>query len=137
MPVAPITPGGIYVYYPGTLEVPEFTAANTRELQPGNRVLGVEFTKERLGERHEAHGTARLYVDDQVVAEGPLRTQAGHFAIAGEGLSVGRDSGDAVSKEYTPDFPFTGGRILRVEVHVGDDVYLDIERDFHAAMARD
>jgi hypothetical protein len=30
MPVAPIPPGGIYVYYPGTLEVPEFTAANTR-----------------------------------------------------------------------------------------------------------
>jgi hypothetical protein len=50
---------------------------------------------------------------------------------------VGCYGGDAVSKEYTPDFPFTGGRILKVEVHVGDDVYLDIERDFHAAMAPD
>jgi hypothetical protein len=43
-----------------------------------------------------------------------LRTQPGHVAIAGEGLSVGRNSGDAVSKEDTPDFPWAhrpgGGR---------------------------
>jgi hypothetical protein len=195
-PEALIPPGGVYVYYPGTLEVPEFSAANIRgrsykilaevqltdpdahgvilaqgarfgghtlfikdrklwyvynfigippeqqliadrELQVGNRVLGVEFVKERLGERHETHGTAKLYVDDQVVAAGPLRTQPGHFALAGEGLSVGRDTGDAVSKEYTPQFPFTGGRIIKVEVSIGDDVYLNIEREFAAAMARD
>jgi hypothetical protein len=116
---------------------PEQQLVADRELEVGNRVLGVEFTKERLGERHETHGTARLYVDDQVVAEGPLRTQPGHFALAGEGLSVGRDTGDSVSKEYTPQFPFTGGRIIKVEVSIGDDVYLDIEREFAAAMARD
>jgi hypothetical protein len=29
-------------------------------------------------------------VDDQVVAEGPLRTQPRHIALAGEGLSIGR-----------------------------------------------
>jgi hypothetical protein len=50
---------------------------------------------------------------------------------------VGRDTGDAVSKEYTPQFPFTGGRIIKVEVSIGDDVYLNIEREFAAAMARD
>jgi hypothetical protein len=32
--------------------------------------------------------------------------------------------------------PF-GGRILKVEVHIGEDLGLDIERDFAAVMARD
>jgi hypothetical protein len=52
-------------------------------------------------------------------------------------LSVGRDSGDSVSKEYTPYFAFTGGRIRQVEISVGDDAYIDLERDFHAGLARD
>jgi arylsulfatase A-like enzyme len=195
-PEAMIPPGGVYRYYPGTLPVPEFAAANTRgrsykilaeveiengdtqgviyaqgarfgghslfvkdgklwyaynfigippeqqlvsdlDLAPGRHVLGVEFSKEKLGERHETHGTAKLYVDDQVVAEGPLKTQPGHFALCGEGLSIGHDSGDPVSKEYPAGFAFQGGKILQVEVNIGDDVYLDVEREFAAALARD
>jgi hypothetical protein len=31
----------------------------------------------------------------------------------------------------------TGGRIRVVEINIGDDGYVDRERDFHAAMARD
>jgi hypothetical protein len=54
-----------------------------------------------------------------------------------EGLSIGRDSSDPVSHEYTGGFDFTGGKIHEVEVNIGDDVYVDIERDFAAAMARD
>ena len=100
-------------------------------------MLGLEFVKESVGERHETHGTARLYVDDKVVAEAPWKTQPGHFALCGEGLSVGRDSSDPVSKEYTGSFPFAGGTIRKVEVNVADDVYLDAEREFAAAMARD
>jgi arylsulfatase A-like enzyme len=198
-PEAMIPPGGVYKYYPGTLPVPEFAAANTRgrsykilaeveidegadggaegviyaqgarfgghslfvkdhklwyaynfigippeqqlvshvDLQPGRHVVGVEFSKENLGERHETHGTAKLYVDDQVVAEAALKTQPGHFALCGEGLSIGHDSGDPVSKEYPAGFPFHGGRIVEVEVNIGDDVYLDVEREFAAALARD
>ena len=55
----------------------------------------------------------------------------------GEGLSVGRDSSDPVSKEYTARFAFSGGTIVEVEVNIGEDVYLDVEREFAAAMARD
>lgn len=39
-------------------------------LQPGNYVLGMEFVKENVGQYHEALGTAKLYVNDQVVAQG-------------------------------------------------------------------
>jgi hypothetical protein len=34
-------------------------------------------------------------------------------------------------------FPFSGGRIAKVEVSVGDDAYIDLEQQFAAAMARD
>ena len=195
-PEAMIPPGGVWTYYPGTLEVPEFAAANTRgrsykilaqveiddgdvegviyaqgarfgghalfvkdrrlhyvynfigippeqhlagdvPLEPGRHVLGVEFVKESLGDRHETHGTAKLYVDDQVVAEASLKTQPGHFALCGEGLTIGRDSSDPVSNQYPAAFPFTGGTIREVEVNIGDDVYLDVEREFAAALARD
>ena len=36
-----------------------------------------------------------------------------------------------------PPFAFAGGRIKVVEINIGDDVYVDLERDFHAAMCRD
>jgi len=41
-----------------------------------------------------------LYIDDQLVAAGPLKTQPGKFTLSGDGLCVGYDSGDAVSQEY-------------------------------------
>lgn len=44
---------------------------------------------------------------------------------------------DPVSKEYGAPFALTGGRIRVVEINIGDDVYLDLERDFQAGMARD
>ena len=42
----------------------------------------------------------KLYVDDEVVGRMTIRTVTGHFALCGEGLCIGYDSGDAVSKEY-------------------------------------
>ena len=103
----------------------------------GKRVLGMEFTKESIGDHHEAHGTTKLYIDDQLVAEGPMRTQPGHFALCGEGLTIGRDSGAPVSVEYASPYPFTGGRLRRVEVSLGEDQYLDLEAEASAMMARE
>ena len=116
---------------------PEQQLVSTTHLGSGKHVLGMEFTKEIDRRARRAIGTTKLYVDDEVVAEAPLKTQAGHFALCGEGLSIGRDTGDPVSKEYTAHFPFTGGQILEVEVNIGDDLYLDTERTLAAAMARD
>jgi arylsulfatase len=107
------------------------------ELTVGSHVLGAEFSKEGHGEHGEATGTATLHVDDEAVAKEPWKTQPEHFSLCGEGLSISRDSGDSVSKEYTPYFEFTGGSVRKVEVSVGNDAYVDLERDFHAAVARD
>ena len=103
----------------------------------GKRVLGMEFVKESVGERHETHGTTKLYIDDHEVAGGPMRTQPGHFALCGEGLTIGRDSGAPVSAEYSAPNPFTGGRIRRVEISLGGDQYLDLEAEAAAMMARE
>jgi hypothetical protein len=97
----------------------------------------MEFAKESTGERGEALGTTRLFVDEDVVAEGPMRTQLAFFTLCGDGLCVGRDSGDAVSKEYRAPATFKGGTILQVEVSTGDDQYLDLEKEAHALLARE
>jgi len=106
-------------------------------LKPGNRTLGMEFVREGAGEHGESLGIARLYVDDTIVAEGPMRTQIGPFTLCGDGLCVGYDSADPVSRTYPPGFPFRGGSILGVAVDVGEDQYLDLEREAAAAFARD
>ena len=194
-PVAAIPEGGLYRYYPGGSELPEFNANEIRgrsfkllarvtvtddtegviyatgsrfgghslfiknhklwyvnnfigippeqqlispePLAAGDHVLGAEFIKQSMGERHEAIGTAKLWIDDTSVAESEWKTQPGHFSLDGEGLTIGRDSADPVSKEYPAHWKFTGGSIDVVEVSIGDDAYVDLERDFHEGLARD
>jgi hypothetical protein len=110
---------------------------------PNVLIVLVDEDRSEANDRADQHPdkvqqlVALRYVDDEVVAEAPLKTQPGHFALCGEGLTIGRDSGDPVSSEYGAGFPFTGGKIVEVEVNLGDDVYPDVERDFAAAMARD
>jgi arylsulfatase len=104
---------------------------------PGRHVVGVEFVKERTGENHEAIGTMKLHVDQEVVAESEMRTIASRYSLCGEGLCIGYDGGDAVSSRYGHRFPFSGGTIHKVVFDVGDDKYVDIELELAAAMSRD
>ena len=83
----------------------------------------------------ELMGSAAYDVNDKVVAEGPLRTQAGKFTLSGDGLCIGRDSGDNVSQEYKAPGTFRGGKILGVGVSVGKDQYLDLEQKAAATLA--
>jgi len=187
---------GKYVYYPGTTEVPEASAARTlgnsfkllgeveftgdskgvifsqgsrfggytlfvnegklffvynflgvppeQQLiceapKLGKHIVGVEFKRESFGKYHEALGKMKLFVDDKVTAEGDFRTQSGHYALSGEGLCIGYDSGDAISSEYKPKFEFSGGRIIKVVYDVAQDAakYEDVEKAMAAKMARD
>jgi len=77
-----------------------------------------------------------LYVNDKVVATGPMRAQVGKFTLSGDGLCVGRDSGDAVSEEYNSPGTFNG-EILGVAVSVEKAQYLDLELKAKAAFAAD
>ena len=116
---------------------PEQQIISSKEITAGKHTLGMEFFKESTGEHGESHGTAKLYIVDETVGEGEIRTQAGNFMLCGDGLCVGRDSSDPVSKEYPSGYEFEGGTIQGVAVSVADDVYMDLEKQAAAAFARD
>ena len=61
----------------------------------------------------------------------------GKFTLSGDGLCVGYDSGDAVSKEYKSPGTFKGGTILGVGVTVEKAQYLDLEKEAERAFNRD
>jgi hypothetical protein len=119
----------------GPYEQPKAPKFVSPELKPGKYTFGVEFTKESTGTYHESLGKARLYVNDQVIAEGPMRTQAGKFTLSGDGLCIGRDGGDNVSQECKTPGKYTGGMIRSVKVNVGKDQYLNLEKAAAAAFA--
>jgi len=106
-------------------------------LKPGKYTLGMEFIREKAGKYKESEGTTRLYVNDKVVAKGPMRAQIGKFTLCGDGLCVGFDSADAVSEEYKSPGTFKGGTILGVAVTVEEATYLDLELIAAAAFAAD
>ncbi|MEL4317438.1 arylsulfatase [Leifsonia sp. YIM 134122] len=83
------------------------------------------------------HGTTELYVDDVVVASGPMKSQPAYFTLAGEGATVGREVGQPVSSRYIPPFTFTGGTIDRVVVDVSGEDYSRTETLLRGMYARD
>jgi arylsulfatase A-like enzyme len=128
---------GELVYINNFLGIPPEQRVSAPAPTSGRHIVGIDFKKEQMGEHHEALGTLTLYIDDDTVASAPLRTQLGRYALTGEGLCVGYDSGDVVSAEYGPGFAFTGGEIHQVVYDVADDAYIDIEHEFNARLASD
>ena len=124
-----------YVY--NFLGIPPEQTLSVDAPSPGTHIVGVEFTKERMGEHHEPIGTIKLHIDDQAVGEMEIRTMASRYSLCGEGLCIGYDGGDIVSRQYPPRFAFTGGRVVKVVFDVADDAYVDVEHHLAAAMARD
>lgn len=106
-------------------------------LAPGKHAVGVSFVRERAGKFGESLGVTQLLLDEQVVAEGPMRTQTGHFTLSGDGLCVGYDSADRVSEEYEAPYRFEGGEIFGVASDVSSESYRSLESEAVAAMARD
>ena len=103
----------------------------------GKHVFSAEFTK--TGDEEStgsAAGTLTLYVDTVTVGSAEIVTQPGPFALAGDGLCVGRDSGSPVA-DYTAPFEFVGGAIDRVVVDVSGEPYIDHEQEVLAYLARD
>ena len=100
----------------------------------------MEFSRdEKAGQHGESLGTSRLYVDNEVVAEGPMRAQISKFTLCGDGLCVGFDSADRRHRQYPAgdhtrlqrrDYPGCGNR-------PEPKSYLDLEREATAAFARD
>lgn len=113
---------------------PEQHFVSSQKLKPGKYTLGMEFVRESAGEYGESMGTAKLYINEDVVAEGPMKTQPAKFTLSGDGLCVGYDSGDAVSEQYTSPGEFEGGTIRGVGVTVEGTPYMDLEAEARRLM---
>ncbi|MBF4464357.1 arylsulfatase [Flavobacterium sp. LC2016-12] len=125
-----------YVYnFLGIAPEQKFTSMEI--LKPGKYTLGMEFIREKTGEHDEQIGKMKLYINDKVVAEGPIRTQAGKFTLSGDGLCIGYDSGDAVSNEYKTPGTFKGGTILGVGISVEKIQYNDLQKEAQRALNKD
>jgi arylsulfatase len=116
---------------------PEQQFVSNIELKPGKYTLGMEFTRTGAGPNKESLGTMKLYINDKVVAEGPMKTQPAKFTLSGDGLCVGYDSGDAVSAEYRTPGSFHGGTIQAVGVTVEKASYEDLQQEAQRALMRD
>jgi arylsulfatase len=102
-------------------------------IKPGKYTFGMEFNKEKAGEYKESVGTAKLYINEKEVSAGPMRAQVGKFTLVGDGLCVGYDSGDPVSKLYKSPGEFKGGTISFVKVSTGKEPYSSLELDARKA----
>ncbi|HEY7606083.1 MAG TPA: arylsulfatase, partial [Actinomycetes bacterium] len=83
----------------------------TEDLPTGDDlILSASFDKDGEDPPGVATGILSLYHGDHKVGEGRIKTQPGGFAIAGEGLCVGRDGGEPVTDDYPGASPwrFTG-----------------------------
>jgi arylsulfatase len=124
-----------YVYNYVGLE--EQVIESTEPLPLGHVVLSASF--EREGESMPSEGTLTLHIRDEAVGEGHIRTQPGKFSLAGEGLNVGREGGEAVTDDYPGEAPwaFAGGTIHKVVIDVSGEPFVDLAREAAAALARD
>jgi arylsulfatase A-like enzyme len=112
----------------------------TEDLPPGeDLLLSASFDKDGEDPPHVSTGILSLYHGDKKVGEGRIKTQPGKFMIAGEGLCVGRDSGEPITDDYPGDapWPFMGGTIKRVAVDVSGEPFVDLEREAQAMLARE
>ena len=94
----------------------------------------MEFKRTDAGEYGESMGNMKLYINEDVVAEGPMKTQPAKFTLSGDGLCVGYDSGDAVSSQYQTPGEFEGGTIQGVGVTVEGTPYVNLEAEARRIM---
>jgi hypothetical protein len=106
-------------------------------LPTGHMILSASF--ERDGDSMPAEGTLTLHLGDREVGQGRIRTQPGKFSIAGEGLTIGKDSAEPVTGDYPGEAPwsFTGGTILRAAVDVSGEPFVDLAAEARMAFLRD
>jgi arylsulfatase len=102
----------------------------------GHVIVSASF--ERTGDSMPTEGTLSLYVQDQKVGEGRIRTQPGKFGLGGGGLIVGRSGAEPVVDGYPGERPwaFVGGTIKRVAIDVSGEAFEDLAMEARAAFAR-
>ena len=112
------------------------TVESTETVPTGHVVLSASFNRE--GDGMPPSGTLSLYIRDQKVGEGTIRTQIGKFGLGGGGLVVGRSGAEPVVDGYPGERPWSlvGGTVKRVLIDVSGEPFVDLAREAKAAFAR-
>jgi arylsulfatase len=115
----------------------ETVIESTETVPTGRKVYSASF--EREGDSMPAEGTLTLHFGDQAVGSGRITTQPGKFSLAGEGLNVGREGGEAVTDDYPGErpWPLVGGTIAKCVIDVSGEAFVDLAAEAAAAFARD
>jgi arylsulfatase A-like enzyme len=105
----------------------------------GTHVLGVSYARTGTVENsHTPLGDVTLYVDGDAVATLPnVKAHPGTFGLAGATISVGRNTGSAVSSTFKAPYDFTGGTIAQVNVDLSGAPYVDVEKELALAFSKD
>jgi arylsulfatase len=112
--------------------------SSSKPVPAGASTLSAIFTKEGENPPHVANGTLAIYINDEKVGEGKIRTQPSRFSIAGEGLTIGRGSGEPVTGDWTFAWPWTfTGTVKQVVVDVSGEVKINHEVEAHAMLMRE
>lgn len=106
---------------------------------PGAHVLGARFAKTgTVAGSHTPLGDVTLFIDEQAVGSlSAVEIHPGTFGLAGASLSIGRNSGSAVSSDYKAPYAFTGGTIAQVVVDISGEPYENLEKKLAIAFAKD
>jgi hypothetical protein len=64
---------GTLTYAYNFIGIPPETLISAPAPSTGVHIVGVEFTKERIGEHRESHGPLKLHIDEEVVSEEAIR----------------------------------------------------------------
>lgn len=105
----------------------------------GSHIFGVSYTRTGTVENsHTPLGDVTLYIDGEAVGlRKDVRAHPGTFGLAGATISVGRNSGSAVSSTFKAPYDFTGGTIAQVNVDLSGAPYVDVEKELALAFSKD
>ena len=105
----------------------------------GRHVFGVSYDRTGTVEgSHTPLGIVSLFVDgEKVASKADVRAHPGTFGLAGGGVAVGRNGGQAVSSAYRAPYPFTGGTIAKGIVDISGTPYLDVSSEVARAFSKD
>jgi arylsulfatase len=129
--------GGKLKYVYNFVGLDEQVVESTEQIPTGRHVFSASF--ERDGDGMPAEGTLTLHIGEDAVGDARIKTQPGKFSLAGEGLNVGKDGGEAVTDDYPGDsaWAFVGGTIVKAVVDVSGEPFVDLAMEAAAAFARD
>jgi arylsulfatase len=119
------------------LGIEEQLVSSKGTLTAGAHTVVAEFVKKNENPPHVANGTLTLKVDGKKVGSGEIRTQPGKFSLSGEGLAVGKDTADPVSKEYPAEFKPDGLSIDHVTISPKGEHYVNGHLEALGMLARE